>query len=124
MPLSRRSIDQEIPSFDESELTAAMHVDTRRTVGVTAALLLMLGAQAHAGTVTCNDQVGALRAMLADHPDKDARGQLKEAERLCREGREAEAREMMSRARASIAAQAGAPGTRPASSCPSTNECR
>lgn len=103
----------------------AMKIDTRRrTFGTIAALLLTIGAQTHAGTVTCSDQVGALKAMLADHPDKDAREQLKDAERLCHEGKDAEARGVMSRVRASIAAQGSPAGTSRDSSCASSKECR
>jgi hypothetical protein len=81
------------------------------TLGVAVALLLLLSSPVHAGTVTCNDQVGTLRAMLADHPDKSIREQLKEAERLCGEGRRAEALDLMTLARAAIAAQVPAPAT-------------
>jgi hypothetical protein len=82
-----------------------------RTLWATvASLLLIVGWQVHAGTITCIDQVGALRAMLADHPDKSIREQLNEAERLCGEGRRAEALDLMTQARAAIAAQGPAAG--------------
>jgi hypothetical protein len=76
-----------------------------RTLGVAVTLLLLVGSPAQAGTITCSDQVGALRAMLADHPDKSVREQLNEAEHFCREGRDAEARNLMSLARAAMTAQ-------------------
>jgi hypothetical protein len=76
-----------------------------RTLRAAAASLLIVGSQVHAGTITCSDQVGALRAALADHPDKSIREQLEEAERLCGEGRRAEALEVMTQARAAMAAQ-------------------
>jgi hypothetical protein len=76
----------------------------RHTLSVAVALLLLVGSQVQAGTITCNDQVGALRAMLTDHPDKSIREQINEAARLCREGRDAEARSLMTQARAAIAA--------------------
>jgi hypothetical protein len=81
------------------------------TLSVAVALLVLVGSQVQAGTITCNDQVGALRAILADHPDKSIREQLNEAERLCREGRDAEARNLMSQARAAIAAYRPAAAT-------------
>jgi hypothetical protein len=64
----------------------------RHTLSGAVAFLLLVGVQVEAGTITCNDQVGALKAMLADHPDKSIREQLKEAERLCGEGRRAAVR--------------------------------
>jgi hypothetical protein len=79
--------------------------------GAVASLLLIVGSQVHAGTITCSDQVGALRAMLADHPDKSIREQLKEAERLCGEGRRAEALDLMTQAREAMAAQGPAAAT-------------
>jgi hypothetical protein len=76
-----------------------------------ASLLLIVGSPIHAGTITCIDQVGALRAMLADHPNKSIREQLKEAERLCGEGRRAEALDIVTQARAAMAAQGAAAAT-------------
>jgi hypothetical protein len=81
------------------------------TVSVAVAFLLLVGVQAQAGTITCNDQVGALKAMLTDHPDKSIREQLKEAERLCGEGRRAEALDLMTQAREAMAAQGPAAAT-------------
>jgi hypothetical protein len=77
----------------------------RHTLSVAASLLLLVGSQVQAGTITCNDQVGALKAMLADHLDKSIREQINEAARLCREGRDAEARNLMTQARAAVAAE-------------------
>jgi hypothetical protein len=83
----------------------------RTLCAAVASLLLIVSSQVHAGTITCSDQVGALRAMLADHPDKSIREQLKEAERLCGEGRATEALELMTQARAALAAQGPAATT-------------
>jgi hypothetical protein len=82
-----------------------------RTLSVAVALLLLVGSQVQAGTITCSDQVGALGAMLADHADKSIREQINEAARLCREGRDAEARSLMTQARAAMAAQRPAAAT-------------
>jgi len=70
-----------------------------------AAALLMVGSPVVAGTITCRDQVGALKAKLADHPDKALREQLDDAERLCRERKDTEALELVEEARAAISAQ-------------------
>ena len=83
----------------------------RTRCAAVASLLLIVGSQVHAGTITCSDQVGALRAMLADHPDKSIREHLREAERLCGEGRRAEALDLMTQARAAMAAQGRAAAT-------------
>lgn len=72
---------------------------------IAAALVLMIGSESRAGTITCSDQVGALRAKLAGHPNKAVREQLDDAERLCREGKNAEALDLAARARAAIAAK-------------------
>jgi hypothetical protein len=90
-----------------------MNVEMRgRTLcAAVASLLLIVGPQVHAGTITCSDQVGVLRAMLADHRDKSIREQLKEAERLCGEGRRAEALDLMTQARAAMAAEGPAAAT-------------
>jgi len=49
--------------------------------------------------------------MLEDHPDKSIREQLKEAECLCGEGRRAEALDLMTQARAAMAAKGSAAAT-------------
>jgi hypothetical protein len=81
------------------------------TLSVAAALLVLVGSQVQAETINCNDQVGALRAILSDYPDKSLQEQLNEAECLCREGRDAEARNLMSQARATIVASQPAAAT-------------
>jgi hypothetical protein len=66
------------------------------------AVLVMVVSRAEAGTITCKDQVGALRAKLVGQPDSSIRDKVDEAERLCRENRNAEALDLIRQARATL----------------------
>jgi hypothetical protein len=63
----------------------------RRSAGLGLALACCLAAPALAGTITCADQVGATRAALAERRSDATDAMLREAARLCREERTADA---------------------------------